>query len=85
MLDKTTTKRTPREPVEVSDETLIERFQNGDNVAFDEIVRRYKNPLVNFVYHFLGDKIDAEDVVQETFFRVYKKKHLYRNVAKFST
>jgi RNA polymerase sigma-70 factor, ECF subfamily len=85
LLDKTKTKRVTKEPVEVSDETLIERFQNGDNVAFDEIVRRYKNPLVNFVYHFLGDKIDAEDVVQETFFRVYKKKHLYRNVAKFST
>jgi RNA polymerase sigma-70 factor, ECF subfamily len=74
-----------REPVEVTDEMLIERFQGGDSTAFDEIVRRYKDPLVNFVYHFLGDKIDAEDVVQETFFRVYKKKHLYRNVAKFST
>jgi RNA polymerase sigma-70 factor, ECF subfamily len=85
LLDKTKTQRMIKEQVEVTDEILIERFQGGDGLAFDEIVRRYKDPLVNFVYHFLGDKIDAEDVVQETFFRVYKKKHLYRNVAKFST
>ena len=68
-----------------TDEELIARFQEGDAYAFDEIVHRYKDPLTNFVYHFLGDRIDAEDVIQETFIRLYKKKHLYRNVAKFST
>lgn len=68
-----------------SDEELIARFQNGDVYAFEQIVLRYKDPLINFIYHFLGDRIDAEDVVQETFLRVYRNKHLYRNVAKFST
>jgi len=68
-----------------SDEELIARFQNGDVYAFEKIVYRYKDPLINFVFHFLGDRIDAEDVVQETFLRVYRNKHLYRNVAKFST
>lgn len=68
-----------------TDEELIARFQEGDAYAFDQIVHRYKDPLTNFVYHFLGDRIDAEDVIQETFIRLYKKKHLYRNVAKFST
>lgn len=68
-----------------TDEDLIARFQEGDQVAFDVIVQRYKDPLINFIYHFLGDRIDAEDVVQETFLRVYRNKHLYRNIAKFST
>jgi RNA polymerase sigma-70 factor (ECF subfamily) len=68
-----------------TDEELIARFQNGDVYAFEQIVYRYKNPLINFVYHFLGDRIDAEDVVQETFLRVFRNKHLYRNIAKFST
>ena len=68
-----------------TDEELIARFQNGDVYAFEQIVHRYKNPLINFVYHFLGDRIDAEDVVQETFLRVFRNKHLYRNIAKFST
>jgi RNA polymerase sigma-70 factor (ECF subfamily) len=64
---------------------LIARFQAGDIAAFEMIVHRYKDPLINYVFHFLGDRIDAEDVVQETFLRVYRNKHLYRNVAKFST
>jgi RNA polymerase sigma-70 factor (ECF subfamily) len=74
-----------RKPLTPPDEELIERFQKGDVYAFEQIVNRYKDPLLNFVYHFLGDKIDAEDVVQETFLRVYRNKHLYRNIAKFST
>jgi RNA polymerase sigma-70 factor (ECF subfamily) len=74
-----------RKPLTPSDEELIERFQGGDVYAFEMIVNRYKDPLLNFVYHFLGDRIDAEDVVQETFLRVYRNKHLYRNIAKFST
>jgi len=69
----------------ITDEELIAQFQNGDQKAFDIIVGRYKDPLINFIYHFLGDRIDAEDVVQETFLRVYRNKHLYRNIAKFST
>ena len=68
-----------------SDEELIARFQEGDVYAYEQIVHRYKDPLINFVYHFLGDRISSEDVVQETFIRVYRNKKLYRNVAKFST
>ena len=68
-----------------TDEELIARFQNGDAYAFDLLVRRYKDPLLNFIYRFLGDLVESEDIVQETFFRVYKNKHYYKEVAKFST
>ncbi len=68
-----------------TDEELIARFQEGDVYAFEQIVHRYKDPLINFIYHYLGDRVDAEDVIQETFLRVFKNKHLYRNIAKFST
>ncbi len=68
-----------------SDEDLIERFQNGDLYAFDLIVKRYKNQLLNFVYRFLGNAEEAEDLVQETFLRVYRNRKAYQKVAKFST
>ncbi|MFC1564299.1 RNA polymerase sigma factor [candidate division KSB1 bacterium] len=68
-----------------SDESLIEQFKEGNIYAFDELVRRYKDQLVNFAYRFLGDKDDAEDIVQETLLRVYRKKDAYKSVAKFST
>jgi len=68
-----------------SDEDLIEKFQNGDLYAFDLIVKRYKNQLLNFVYRFLGNAEEAEDLVQETFLRVYRNRKAYQKVAKFST
>ncbi|RKY88181.1 RNA polymerase subunit sigma-24 [candidate division KSB1 bacterium] len=74
-----------KEDLTPSDEELIERFQNGDLYAFDLIVKRYKDQLINFAYRFLGDLEDSEDIVQETFLRVFRKKDAYKNVAKFST
>lgn len=68
-----------------SDEDLILQFQEGNVYAFEQIVNRYKDQLVNFAYRFLGDIEDAEDIVQETFLRVFRKKKAYKNVAKFST
>ncbi len=69
----------------ITDEELIARFQQGDNYAFDLLVKRYKDPLLNFVFRFLGNANDAEDVVQETFLRLFKNKHYYKEIAKFST
>jgi RNA polymerase sigma-70 factor (ECF subfamily) len=72
-------------PDKVTDETLIAQFQNGDVQAFDVLVRRYKDQLLNYVFRFVGNRVDAEDIVQETFLRVYKNKHYYKEIAKFST
>ncbi len=73
------------EKEKVTDEILIAQFQQGDVDAFDILVRRYKDQLLNYVYRFVGNRIDAEDIVQETFLRVYKNKHYYKEIAKFST
>ncbi|MBU0691789.1 sigma-70 family RNA polymerase sigma factor [bacterium] len=69
----------------LTDEELILAFQQNNEAAFDEIVKRYQNPLFNFVGRLLGDNFYGEDIVQETFLRVYRNKHRYHQVAKFST
>jgi RNA polymerase sigma-70 factor (ECF subfamily) len=71
--------------IQPSDEDLIERFQNGEVYAFDLIVKRYKNQLLNYIYRFLGNAEEAEDLVQETFLRVYRNRNAYQKIAKFST
>ena len=68
-----------------SDEELISRFQNGDENAYVELVNRYKDKLLNFVFYFIKDEELSEDIVQETFIRLYQKKHYYKQIAKFST
>lgn len=71
--------------IHISDEDLIERFQQGDTSAYESIVKRYKDQLLNFVFRFLANEEEAEDVVQETFLRVYRNRFAYTRVAKFST
>ncbi len=71
---------------ELSDEELILEFQkNNTEAAFNILVQRYKNPLTNFVFRFLGDYEACADVVQETMIKVYRYKDSYSSVAKFST
>jgi RNA polymerase sigma-70 factor, ECF subfamily len=71
---------------ELSDEELILEFQrNNTEDAFNVLVQRYKNPLTNFVFRFLGDYESCADVVQETMIKVYRYKDSYSSVAKFST
>jgi len=68
-----------------SDEELIAFFQKEDIDAFNEIVDRYKDKLVNFIFRYTGSKEESEDIAQETFIKLYLNKKLYRDIAKFST
>jgi len=74
-----------KEYFKLSDEELMIGFQAGDNLAFDELVRRYKQPLANFIFRFLSNYDDSLDIVQDTFVRVYQNKDNYKTIAKFST
>lgn len=69
----------------LSDEELIKLFQRGEEQAFTMLVRRFKDPLTNYVYRFLGEIDRANDVVQETFLRLYHYRHAYSRDAKFAT
>ena len=70
---------------EQTDEQLISQFQDGNVKAFNELVNRYKDRLLNYVYHFFNDIDLAEDIVQDTFLKLYTHKNSYKQVAKFST
>ncbi len=68
-----------------TDEELIVGFQKGNTAAFDQLVGRFKDPLTNYVFRFLGDWDECSDVVQETFVRVFQNRDSYKPIAKFST
>jgi len=69
----------------LSDHELIEATITGDENAFAEIVRRYRNPLTNYLYRFLNDYEEAVDIAQETFVRVYFAAERYHSGYAFST
>lgn len=76
---------TKKSGAEATDEELIARFQQGDEYAYNLLVMRYTDPLLNFIYRFIGERSFSEDILQETFLRLYKNKHYYKEIAKFST
>ena len=71
--------------IKYSDKELILRFQQGDELAYVELVNRYRNRLINFVFRFVGTKEESEDIVQDTFVKLYEKKDYYRPINEFST
>ena len=64
----------------LTDEELILRFQKEDIDAFNEIVFRFKDKIVNFLYRYTGSREESEDIAQDAFLRLYKSKHLYREI-----
>jgi len=70
---------------DLTDEELMESFQKSSEKAFDEIVIRYRERIVNFILGIVRDFDKAEDLAQDTFLIVYKRKHSYKRIAKLST
>jgi RNA polymerase sigma-70 factor, ECF subfamily len=68
-----------------TDSEVVQAFLDGDQRAFGELVQRYDRRLLNFVYRTVGDRERAEDLVQETFVRVYRHLHRFDQDKKFST
>ncbi|MBK7254248.1 MAG: RNA polymerase sigma factor [Ignavibacteria bacterium] len=67
-----------------TDEELMLIFINGDEKAFDELVRRYMDSVISYLYKFTGDYIISDDIAQESFIRLYRYKDRYDENSKFS-
>ena len=84
--DREAQKPSPRERLkQLDDSGVVAAHLEGDRLAFGELVERYQNRLLNFVYRTTGDRERAEDLVQETFIRVYRHLHRFDQTKKFST
>ena len=57
----------------------------GDEQSFELLLRKYRCPLVNFLYRMVRDTAVAEDLAQEVFLRVYRARQEYAPSAKFTT
>ena len=68
-----------------SDEGLMLRYQNGDVRAFEILLTKHRKPVFNFILRYVGEKAQAEDLLQEVFLRVIKGADSYQKQAKFTT
>ncbi len=69
----------------VSDSELVRRCQRGDASAFDTLVRRHEQRVVNVAYRMLGEREAAHDAAQEAFLSAWKALPRFRADASFAT
>ena len=60
-------------------------FQQGNKLAFEELMRHYYPRILNFIYRFVGHQSTAEDLAQEVFMRVFNSASGYRPKSRFQT
>ena len=69
-----------------SDEELLAGYLSGENQCFDEIVKRYKNPITRVACRYLGGDMDtAADAAQQTFVRVFTHGKSFRREGSFKS
>src|SRR5260221_11354106 len=67
------------------DAELMLRLKNGEDWILNELMTRWQQPLVAFIYRYIGRETEALDLAQKTFVRVYATRHRYAVRGKFST
>jgi RNA polymerase sigma factor (sigma-70 family) len=67
------------------DGDLMLRLKAGDDLALNELMTRWQQPLVAFLLRYTSNEADALDLSQETFVRIYESRRRYEPKAKFST
>lgn len=75
----------PRVIVEDPDRELVERWQAGDEKAFESLIERHERRVYRLLYRMMGSREDAEDLTQETFLSLHRHGHRFRSESRFST
>ena len=65
------------------DEALFERYQDGDDRAFAQLVNRYEPLIKGFLFKRLKDEERVQDLTQDTFLRVHRARERYDTGRKF--
>jgi RNA polymerase sigma-70 factor (ECF subfamily) len=73
------------EPKNDTEYGLVEAIGAGDASAFETLIKRYRNCVLNFIYKYVGDRYSAEDLAQEVFLRVYSSASKFEPRGKVST
>ncbi|OGI34332.1 MAG: hypothetical protein A2259_02580 [Candidatus Moranbacteria bacterium RIFOXYA2_FULL_43_15] len=70
---------------EISDNKLAEIVREGDSERYGEIIDRYQGKLFAYLYRLIGNREEAQDLLQDVFIKVYKNLRGYDAERKFSS
>ena len=67
------------------DALLVERLRANEELAYEELIKRFEHPIYNLVYRLLNDPSESADVVQEVFLKVFRKVDGFRGDCSLKT
>ena len=67
------------------DWAIVQRVQNGEVSAFNQLVQKYRQPLFSTIYNMTGNREDATDITQEVFIKAFQSIKRFRGHASFYT
>src|ERR1700748_3025522 len=70
---------------ETAAEELMKAIAAGEEAALSELISRYQHLVYGTIVKLLGDNVEAEDLAQQVFVRVYRAAKGYRPTASFKT
>ncbi|MDO9575596.1 MAG: sigma-70 family RNA polymerase sigma factor [bacterium] len=70
---------------ENQNEELIKKVVEGDETAFEQMVKKYERRVLNTIYRYIGKSDEAEDIAQEVFIKVWHHAKSFKGKSKFST
>lgn len=68
-------------PSSAADADCMARLRGGDDLALNELMNRWQQPLATFLFRYTGNEAAALDLAQETFVRIYENRHAFRGGA----
>ncbi len=69
----------------LSDQQLIENYFKGDEKSLEILIKRYLKPIYSFIYRYVGNAQEAEDITQETFVKMWRNLKRFDREKSFKT
>jgi len=69
----------------LNDNQLVKNYLEGNDEAFEELVKKYLKPIYNFLYRLTNNQVVAEDLAQDTFLKVWKNIRRFDQSRSFKT
>lgn len=71
--------------IQEADRILIRNALQGNQKAYDELVKKYRGSVYNLIYRMIENRQEAEDILQETFIKAFNALHTFNEEFAFST
>lgn len=85
IVDRLPVKSYPQNMIDAEEHALLERIRGGDDSGFEQLVKQHTGKIVGLAWRMVGNREEAEDIVQEAFLRLHRSLAEFRGESRIGT